>query len=148
MARNESETRAELIDPLLTAAGWGTLEGTRILREFQITDGRIQPGAPRTKPEIADYVLVYKNQKLAVIEAKSESFPPTEGVAQAKSYSKKLRTKYTYSTNGHSIYEIYTVYDKDGNATSTKEGEVTALPHSRRTLERYFRRLEYLERTL
>ncbi len=27
---NEAETRAELIDPLLLAAGWGVVEGSRI----------------------------------------------------------------------------------------------------------------------
>jgi len=30
---NEAETRAELIDPALTSAGWGVVEGSRILRE-------------------------------------------------------------------------------------------------------------------
>jgi hypothetical protein len=57
---NESETRAEYIDPLLKAAGWGEIDGSRVLREFRITDGKIQVGGQRSKPEIADYVLVYK----------------------------------------------------------------------------------------
>ena len=30
---NETETRAELIDPALVAAGWGVVEGSRIRRE-------------------------------------------------------------------------------------------------------------------
>jgi type I restriction enzyme R subunit len=30
---NEAETRAELIDPLLAAAGWDVLESIRIRRE-------------------------------------------------------------------------------------------------------------------
>ena len=34
---NESETRAELIDPALANAGWGVEEGFRIHREFPIT---------------------------------------------------------------------------------------------------------------
>ena len=34
---NEADTRAELIDPLLTAAGWGVVDGSRIRREFSIT---------------------------------------------------------------------------------------------------------------
>ena len=38
---NEAETRAEHIDPALKAAGWGVVEGSRILREYQITLGRI-----------------------------------------------------------------------------------------------------------
>ena len=31
---NESETRAELIDPKLKASGWGVVEGSRVLREL------------------------------------------------------------------------------------------------------------------
>ncbi len=39
---NEAETRAEHIDPALKAAGWGVVEGSRILREHRITAGRIE----------------------------------------------------------------------------------------------------------
>ncbi|MDA1061241.1 MAG: restriction endonuclease subunit R, partial [bacterium] len=87
---NESETRAEYIDPMLKASGWGDVEESRVLREFRITDGKIQVGGKRSKPEIADYILVYKNRKIAVIEAKAVDLPSTEGVAQAKSYAEKL----------------------------------------------------------
>ena len=87
---NESETRAEYIDPMLKASGWGEVEGSKILREFRITDGRIETGGKRSKPEIADYILVYKNRKVAVIEAKQYELPASEGVAQAKSYAEKL----------------------------------------------------------
>ncbi len=38
---NGAESRAELIDPLLTEAGWGVVEGSRSRREFSITPGRI-----------------------------------------------------------------------------------------------------------
>lgn len=68
--RNESETRAELIDPALRAAGWGVVAGSRILREFKITQGRLIGAGRRTDPDIADYILVYQNRKLAVTEAK------------------------------------------------------------------------------
>jgi predicted Fe-S protein YdhL (DUF1289 family) len=42
-----------------------------ILREKQceITPGRLLGGGKRAKAEIADYVLVYRNTKLATIEA-------------------------------------------------------------------------------
>ncbi len=81
---NEAETRAELIDPLLIAAGWGVVEGSRIRREFPITPGRIEGGGKRGKALSADYVLQYRNTKLAVVEAKADSLPLTEGVAQAR----------------------------------------------------------------
>jgi type I restriction enzyme R subunit len=106
---NEAETRAELIDPKLLANGWGVVEGSRILRErnvCKITDGRIQVGGGRKKPLIADYILVYKGIKLAVVEAKSDELEVGEGVAQAKLYAEKLQLGYTYSTNGKEIYQI------------------------------------------
>ena len=68
---NEAEIRAELIDPKLKQAGWGVVEGSKILRErnvCKITDGRIQVGGGRKKPLIANYTLVYKGIKLAVVE--------------------------------------------------------------------------------
>ena len=34
---NEAETRAELIDPALKAAGWGVTEGSKVLREYCIS---------------------------------------------------------------------------------------------------------------
>jgi len=103
---NEAETRAELIDPKLKESGWGVIEGTKVLREYQFTDGKIRTGLGRAKPLIADYILVYKERKLAVIEAKSDNYGPTEGVAQAKDYAEKLHLDTTFSTNGKKIYQI------------------------------------------
>ncbi len=106
---NEAETRAELIDPKLRANGWGVVEDSKILRErnvCKITDGRIQVGGDRKKPLIADYILVYKGIKLAVVEAKSDKLAVSEGVAQAKLYAQKLNLETTYSTNGNEIYQI------------------------------------------
>lgn len=103
---NEAETRAEYIDPKLKSSGWGITEGSKVLREFRFTDGKIQAGGARSKPEIADYILVYKNRKLAVVEAKREDLHVGEGVAQAKIYAEKLKLDYTYSTNGREIHEI------------------------------------------
>ncbi|MCC6200104.1 MAG: DEAD/DEAH box helicase family protein [Moraxellaceae bacterium] len=118
---NEAETRAEHIDPALKAAGWGVVEGSRVLREHIITQGRLQGSAgKRAKAEIADYVLVYRNTKLAVIEAKAWGKPYTEGVAQAKSYAAKLAVRFTYSSNGQAIYGI--------DMESGVEGDVVAFP--------------------
>lgn len=102
---NEAETRAELIDPKLKACGWGLVEGSRILREYNITAGKIQTGG-RGKMLTADYILVYKGIKLAVIEAKSADLAVGEGVAQAKQYAEKMQIETTYATNGKEIYSI------------------------------------------
>ncbi len=103
---NESETRAELIDPELAKAGWGVVDESRIRREFQITNGRIQPGGRRSSQLKADYVLAYRGKKLAAIEAKSDEKEVGEGVAQAKEYAARLNLDTTFSTNGKEIYRI------------------------------------------
>ena len=103
---NEAETRAEHVDPALAAAGWGVVEGSRVRREYQITLGRLEGHGRRGKSHHADYVLIYRNTKLAVVEAKRGDEPLTQGVAQAKDYASKLAIRFTYATNGHGIYGI------------------------------------------
>jgi type I restriction enzyme, R subunit len=103
---NEAETRAEHIDPALEAAGWGVVEGSKILREYHLTPGRIEGHGRRGKPLIADYVLVYRNRKLAVVEAKAWDVELTEGVAQAKNYAGKLAVRFAFSANGQGIYQV------------------------------------------
>ncbi len=102
---NEAETRAELIDPLLAGAGWGKVEDSRVRREM-VAPGRLIGAGKRSKPEFADYVLMYRGQKLAVIEAKKASLPDTEGLGQAKRYSDRLQVRFGYSTNGKGIYRV------------------------------------------
>jgi len=114
---NEAETRAELIDPKLKACGWGVVEGSKVLREYQITDGKIQSGGGRGKKIIADYILVHKGIKLAVIEAKSDALEVGEGVMQAKQYAEKLQLETTYSANGKAIYQICMKTGKEGLVT-------------------------------
>ena len=116
---NEAETRAEHIDPALRAAGWGVVDGSRIRREV-IAPGRLQGKGQRAKAEIADYVLIYRNTKLAVIEAKAWDKPCTEGLAQAKQYAKKLAVRFTYATNGQAIYGV--------DMATGEEGDVAGYP--------------------
>lgn len=117
---NEAETRAEHIDPALRAAGWGVVDGSRVLREKQITLGRIEGHGKRGKPLIADYVLVYRNLKLGVVEAKALDKPFTEGVGQAKDYAQRLAIRFAYATNGRQIYRI--------DMQEGTEGEVAQYP--------------------
>jgi type I restriction enzyme R subunit len=117
---NEAETRAEHIDPALKAAGWGVVEGSRVLREYHITQGRLEGNGRRAKAQIADYVLVHHNTKLAVVEAKAWDQELTEGVGQAKSYAAKLELRFGYSTNGRGLYAI--------DMQEGGEGEVASYP--------------------
>ena len=117
---NEAETRAEHIDPALAAAGWGVIEGSRIRREYPITLGRLEGAGKRGVALSADYVLEYRNTKLAVVEAKAWDKDLTEGVAQAKDYATKLQIRYTYSTNGQGVYAI--------DMTTGLEREISVFP--------------------
>lgn len=102
---NEAETRAELVDPALRAAGWGVVEGSRVRREA-ITLGWLQGGGKRAKEDIADYVRVMRDHKLAVIEAKQRGAEDTEGLGQAKRYAEKLQARFAFSTNGRGNYRV------------------------------------------
>lgn len=118
---NEAETRAELIDPALRAAGWGVVEGSKVRREYIITLGRLQGAAgKRNKQDIADYVLEYKGRMVAVIEAKKASEPVSLGLGQAKKYADKLKLRHAYSTNGRGIYAV--------DMLAGREGDITAWP--------------------
>jgi type I restriction enzyme, R subunit len=113
---NEAETRADHIDPTLRAAGWGVIEESRIRREFPITLGRLEGNGRRGKPLTADYVLIYRNRQLAVVEAKAWDKPLTEGVGQAKNYAGKLKVRFAYSTNGQGVYGIDMLTGREGEA--------------------------------
>lgn len=59
-------------------------------------------------------MLVYKNEKIAVIEAKRDEREAAEGVAQAKAYAEKMQIAYTCATNGKEIYEIWMKRGEEG----------------------------------
>ena len=129
---NEAETRAEYIDPALAAAGWGVVEGSRVRREYRIAPGRIEGAGRRRRPLVADYVLEYRNTKLAVVEAKAWDEALTEGVGQAKDYAGKLAVRHAYCSNGQGVYGI----DMETGA----EGEVPAFPSPDELWNRTFAR--------
>lgn len=51
---NESETREELMDPKLKAWGWGVVEGSKVLGEYQIAASKIQTDGVLSMNMIAD----------------------------------------------------------------------------------------------
>lgn len=113
----EADTRAERIDPVLAAAGWG-LNGSKVRREV-ICPGRIQAGGTRGKGLSADYVLIHNGQKLAVLEAKRAGISHRNGVGQAKDYASRLGSRFAYASNGLNWYQI--------DMTTGTEGDL-ALP--------------------
>src|SRR3989454_1796933 len=117
---NEAETRADHIDPALKAAGWGVVEGSKVLREFPLTPGRIEGHGRRARSHQVEYVLVYRNRKLGVVEAKAWDKPLTLGAAQAKDYATKMALRFAYCSNGQGIYGV--------DMQTGKEGEKPAYP--------------------
>lgn len=100
----EADTRANRIDPVLIAAGWGT--GGATIRREQICPGRIQSGGRRGKGLSCDIVLEFRGHKLAVLEAKRAGVSHREGVGQAKDYAARLGARFAYASNGLGWYQI------------------------------------------
>lgn len=110
----EADTRANRIDPALRDAGWGVVEGSKVNREM-ICPGRITGGGGRANPLSADYVLSYRDRKLAVIEAKRAGLGHTAGVGQAKDYATRLQARFAYASNGIGWYAIDMQTGKEGD---------------------------------
>ncbi|HMQ87044.1 MAG TPA: DEAD/DEAH box helicase family protein [Flavilitoribacter sp.] len=117
---NEAQTEHDYIDPALRAAGWGVVEGSRVRKQFPISQGRLLGHGRRAKPLKADYVLQYRNRNLAVIEAKARDVYYTSGVGQAKDYAQRLNIRFTFATNGLRIYII--------DMEEGREADVAAFP--------------------
>ena len=117
---SEADTREELINPKLIECGWKTGDNVIVRREYPISKGKIIGINARAPKLSADYVLIYKNVKLAVVEAKKSSRSYTDGVAQAKQYAELLNIRFTYATNGAEIYQI--------DMETGKEQQVNAYP--------------------
>ena len=111
---NEAQTEFEYIDPALREAGWGIVDGSRVFKQFPITN-REKPGVRNYSQLRADYVLIYKNRNLGVVEAKRRDAYYTEGLGQAKDYADRLNIRYSYATNGLQIYGVDMVEGVEGD---------------------------------
>jgi len=111
MGLGEADTRAKLIDPAIHKRGW-----TEDLIRREETAGAIEMvgGKPRKRARgRVDYALRIRvnleTQPVAValIEAKAEDHPPTQGLEQAKLYAscKRLNVPFVFASNGHQFVE-------------------------------------------
>lgn len=129
---DETATRRTKIDPKLYEVGWEQVPDSVILTEqraYQIAPGRVER-IKHQNPKKADYVLEYRGQKLAVIEAKSDERHVSEGVDQAKRYAEMLNIRYTYATNGDEIWAIDMGVKNDNGeyVVPSKEGPAERFP--------------------
>ena len=88
------------------------------------------PGGKRGDRLSADYVLTYRDQRLAVIEAKRAGLAHTTGLAQAKDYATRLKARLAYATNGLGWYEA--------DMATGAEGDVQPFPTPDRLWDRCF----------
>lgn len=120
MARNEAQTRFELIDPSLIERGW-CREDIR-LEETAAAIDIIHGRAQRRPKGRADYVLRRPLESgaeplpIAIIEAKREDKPPEHGLQQGKRYrlGHLHHVPFVFSSNGHMFVE----YDESTGLTS------------------------------
>ena len=108
----EADTRANRIDPVLAASGW-TAE---LVRREVICPGRIQSGGKRGKGLSCDYVLFYKGQKIATLEAKRAGLSHREGIGQTKDYATRLGCRFAFASNGLKWYQIDMATGKEGES--------------------------------
>ena len=73
MPMNETQTRGEHVDPALQAAGWGVVEGSKILREYPITPGRIE-AIPFDRTRLVSRRLRAGSRLLVVLDVNKNSF--------------------------------------------------------------------------
>ena len=101
---NEAQTRLNLIDPAIRAAGWTEENDCQVLVEQTVAPGRV--GKVRGKPLRADYILCHRRRRLMVVEAKGDEHQAIEGYEQALKYGRMLGVQVAYATNGREILEI------------------------------------------
>lgn len=107
MTLSERETRTQLIDPQLAAAGW---TDALVEREYQYRPGRLRllgEQTVRDEAQFVDYVLRAEPRGaiLAALEAKDEEHAPGAGLQQALSYAHDVDAPFALSSNGHGIVE-------------------------------------------
>ena len=104
---NESATRAKLIDPLLTAAGWNLKDRTQVDFEIPVDGYDKEPWNG-----ITDYCLFHPSgEVLAVVEAKKTSRHARDAQEQLRIYLDKVAARsdqsfvpFGFMTNGQDTY--------------------------------------------
>lgn len=135
MARDEKQTRIELINPALHEKGW--IE--TLIREERTPGGvDIIDGKPRKRKGRTDYLLCIHvvdgkpSLPTALLEAKSEDKLPSLGIQQAKDYMKRFNVPFVFSTNGN----LYTEYAED-TGTIRDSLSLNAFPSPEELRKRY-----------
>jgi len=69
IAMSEAESRAEYIDPALKAVGWGVIDGSKVLRGYPISAGRLEGhGRHETVREVGQAEMIQWEITFRVLE--------------------------------------------------------------------------------
>jgi len=115
MTNTENQTRKEIIDKQLLAAGWDITDCTQVIEEFDIkvaiSESIHEDISEYSAHQFSDYALLSRDGKpLAVIEAKKTSKDAEAGREQAKQYCYNIQKQYNcrlplcFYTNGFEIF--------------------------------------------
>ncbi|MCA9970641.1 MAG: DEAD/DEAH box helicase family protein, partial [Anaerolineales bacterium] len=117
----EQEIRTRFITPALRQAGW---QPRQIREEYYFTDGRIHVQRSgrtlRGQRSFVDYLLVYKNVPLAIVEAKDNRHAVGAGMQQGLRYAAALDVPFVYSSNG----DAFLAHNRLAQAGETIEQEL------------------------
>src|ERR1700730_14978112 len=98
MIRNEEQTCKQLVEPALKSVGW------EWDRHVEIGPGRVNLTGDSmydiSQRIVADSFLRLWRMPLAILEAKSEGGPASDGMQQASRYAQRLGLRFSIATNG------------------------------------------------
>ena len=117
---SERDICTKFITPALRQAGWD--EMLQIREEVAFTKGRIIVRGKlvtRGQAKRADYILYYKQNTLALIEAKDNSHAVGDGMQQALDYAATLDIPFVFSSNGNG----FVFHDRTG-ASNPREANL------------------------
>lgn len=133
---NEAELCSQVIRPAIIAAGWQG-QNVQIREQYYCTDGRmlIDGQKPkRGKRNFVDYLLIYKNVPLAVVEAKDNHHSVGDGLQQGLRYGELLDVPFVYSSNG----DAFLTHDRTGLSQPVEqEIPLGAFPSPEQLWQRY-----------
>lgn len=98
---SERDICTKYITPAIQQAGWDI--ETQVFEEVSFTDGKIFVRGrltARGKRKRADYILYYRSNPVAIIEAKDNNHSVNAGIQQALDYARILDIPCVFSSNG------------------------------------------------
>ena len=133
MAKNEAQTRQEIIDKQLALAGWDVNDVSQCTQELDIdlvaagVPHKAEPTSKFDNHQFADYALLHRSKPIAVVEAKKTSKDARVGKEQALKYSQNLQKlhggdfPFIFFTNGYDNwfweYNVYPPFKVHGYPT-------------------------------